>query len=77
MPDSFSSIGKLLIIGGVIFIVVGIVLTQHDKIPFIGKLPGDILVKRKNFTFYFPVVTSILISLLLTLILYVINRFRS
>jgi len=61
---------KLFLTLGVLFIVIGLVWR------FIGKLPGDILIKKGNMTFYFPVVTSILISILLSLILYVIGRFK-
>lgn len=61
---------KLFLILGVLFIVIGLVWR------FIGKLPGDILIKKGNMTFYFPIVTSILISILLSLILYVIGRFK-
>ncbi|MFP3124808.1 DUF2905 domain-containing protein [Ectobacillus funiculus] len=61
---------KLFLTLGVLFIVIGLVWR------FIGKLPGDILVKKGNVTFYFPIVTSILISIVLSLILYVIGRFK-
>lgn len=61
----------LMIIGGIIF-AVGF-LAQFVKI---GKLPGDIIVKKENFTFYFPVVTSILLSVILTVVLYLIGRFK-
>ncbi len=61
---------KLFLTLGVLFIVIGLVWR------FIGKIPGDILVKKGNVTFYFPIVTSILISILLSLILYVIGRFK-
>ena len=74
---SFQSTGKVLIVLGVVFVVVGIILTQFNKIPFLGKLPGDILIKKGNFTFYFPIVTSIVASVILTLILYLINKFWS
>jgi hypothetical protein len=77
MQEQFHSIGKVLIIAGIAFVVIGILLTQFDKIPLIGKMPGDILVKKKNFTFYFPLATSIVISIVLTLIFYLINKFRS
>ncbi len=77
MQEQFHSIGKVLIIAGISFIIIGILLTQFDKIPLIGKMPGDILVKKKNFTFYFPLATSIVISIVLTLIFYLINKFRS
>ena len=69
-------IGKiLLLIGGLIFLA-GLILYFFDRIPFIGKMPGDIVVKKKNFTFYFPLATSIILSILLSLALYLINRFR-
>ena len=68
-------IGKSLIIIGVIIIAIGAVMTFYDKIPFLGKLPGDISVEKKNFKFYFPITTSIILSVLATLILYIINHF--
>jgi len=62
--------GKMLIIAGIVLVIVGI-LWQ-----FIGKLPGDIVIKKGNTTFYFPIVTSIVISIVLSLIFYVVGRFR-
>jgi hypothetical protein len=70
----FQQFGKILIIGGVILLVVGILFLFGDKIPFIGKLPGDIIIKRKNFTFYFPIVTSIILSIIISLILYFFRK---
>jgi len=67
MPP-FGSIGKILIICGVVLVVIGLILILGDKIPWIGRLPGDIYIKRDKFTFYFPLMTSIIISLLLTLL---------
>jgi hypothetical protein len=64
----FGSLGKILIICGVVFVVIGLLLTLGDKIPWIGRLPGDIIIKRERFTFYFPLMTSIIISLILTLL---------
>lgn len=61
-------LGKMLILVGVFIILIGILLVVGEKIPWIGKLPGDIIIRKKNFTFYFPIVTSILISILLTLL---------
>jgi len=61
------AIGKMLIILGIILIIVGIGFLFGDKIPFIGKLPGDILIKKERFSFYFPITTSIIISILLTI----------
>jgi hypothetical protein len=67
-------IGKMLIIFGVAAIVIGGILMLSGKVPWLGRLPGDILVQKKNFTFYFPLATSILISVLLTLIFWLIKK---
>ena len=71
-----QQLGKTLIIIGGLLIIAGLLFHFYDRIPFIGKMPGDIVVKKKNFTFYFPLATSIIISILLSLFLYLINRFR-
>jgi hypothetical protein len=67
-------IGKILIFGGIFLLLLGVLIFFGDKIPFLGKLPGDIYIKRKNFTFYFPIVTSILLSLLISLIIYLFKK---
>jgi len=69
-----QEIGKTLIIFGVILIGAGLLLTFFNKIPFLDKLPGDILIQRKNFTFYFPIATSILLSIILSLIFWLWPR---
>lgn len=76
MTDPLQHIAKLLIVFGIIIAVIGglLLLLRNSGIPFIGKLPGDIFIQRKNFTFYFPVATSILLSIILTLIFYFISR---
>ncbi len=71
-----GDIGRILIILGAVLIVAGLVVLGIQKLPFLGKLPGDILVKREHFTFYFPLATSIIISILISLILYLIGKFR-
>ena len=71
---AFNQIGKLLILFGALVVVIGVVMLFFDKIPFLGKLPGDIHVKKGNFVFYFPIVTSIILSILLTIILNLIGR---
>jgi len=68
-----GGIGRLLILWGVVLILVGLLLTVMPQIPFMGRLPGDIVIKRENFQFYFPIVTCIVISLILTFLL---NLFR-
>ncbi|MEZ5359512.1 MAG: DUF2905 domain-containing protein [Candidatus Zixiibacteriota bacterium] len=65
----FHSLGKSLIIIGAIIIVIGIIVLLSPKIPWLGKLPGDISIKGKNTTFYFPIVTSLVLSVILTIIL--------
>ncbi len=71
-----SEIGKSLIFLGVVVIIVGIVLLFSDRLPFnLGKLPGDISIKKENFSIYFPITTSILISIVLSLLFYLFNRF--
>jgi hypothetical protein len=69
-----ESIGKLLMILGLVLVGVGLLLMFGSKLPWLGKLPGDIIVERKNFTFYFPITTSILISLILSLLLWLWGR---
>jgi len=68
--------GKMLILLGAVLLGVGILLTFFDKIPFLGKLPGDIHIKRENFQLYFPITTSVVISVLLSLIFWAISFFN-
>lgn len=67
--------GKILIALGAVLVGVGLLLTFFDKVPLLGKLPGDIHIKRENFQFYFPIATSVALSLLLTLIFWIISHF--
>jgi hypothetical protein len=69
-----SELGKMLIVFGIIMALVGVILLAAPKIPWLGKLPGDITYKSDRFTFYFPLATSILISVVLSLILYLFRR---
>jgi membrane protein implicated in regulation of membrane protease activity len=64
-----SEIGRLLIIVGGFILVVGLVLALGLRIPYLGKLPGDISIDRGNVHVYFPIVTCVLLSLVLTLLL--------
>lgn len=68
----FQDIGKLLILTGLFLVLFGVFFVFRDKIPFLGKLGGDIVVEKKQFTFYFPLVTCIVISAGLTLLINVI-----
>ncbi len=70
-----AGIGRLLVTLGVVFIAVGALLLFAGRIPWLGRLPGDIHVKRENFEFHFPLATSLLLSLVLTAVLWLIARF--
>jgi hypothetical protein len=72
--SGFSPLGKMLILFGVFIILIGLFLLLGEKIPWIGRLPGDIIIRKKNFTFYFPIVTSIVISIILTLFFMLFRR---
>ncbi|MFI5293753.1 MAG: DUF2905 domain-containing protein [Thermodesulfovibrionales bacterium] len=67
-------IGRLLVISGVAIAAIGVLIIFSGKLPWLGRLPGDIVFHRKNFTFYFPLATSILISLVLTLLFWIFGR---
>lgn len=69
--------GKLLIVIGIVCILVGLLVSYLPKIPFLGKLPGDISIQRENFKFYFPLATSIIVSIILSLLLYLYNKFKN
>jgi Protein of unknown function (DUF2905) len=74
MADGIQQVGKLILVVGVVCIVIGAVLVLYGRIPWLGRLPGDIYIREKNFTFYFPLATSILVSILLTLLLWMFGR---
>ncbi len=69
-----SGFGRILIIFGIIIVLAGVILFFAGKVPWIGRLPGDFYFKGKNVTFYFPLATSILVSIILSLILYLFFR---
>ena len=69
-----TDIGRILIIVGVVFLGLGLLLSFAGKVPFIGELPGDIYIKREGFVFYFPLATSILISVILSLLFALFRR---
>jgi hypothetical protein len=66
--------GKTLLILGLVLAAVGGLLMVSGKLPWIGKLPGDIVIERKNFTVFFPLATSVVLSILLSLIFWFIGR---
>jgi hypothetical protein len=72
-----GDLGRMLLMLGGLILVLGLVLILAGKANLpIGRLPGDFIVRGKNSTFYFPLMTSIVLSILLSLVLYVVNRMR-
>jgi len=69
-----GELAKILIWTGSLLLALGFIVWLAGKIPGIGHLPGDILIKKERFTFYFPLATSLLFSLIISLILYFLNR---
>ncbi|NDY43449.1 DUF2905 domain-containing protein [Dissulfurirhabdus thermomarina] len=69
-----GEIGRLLLFFGAAVAVVGLLLMAGSRLSFIGRLPGDILIRKGNFTFYFPLATSLLLSALLTLLLWILRK---
>jgi hypothetical protein len=74
VADGIQYIGKFLIILGAVIIAIGALFVLSGKIPWLGRLPGDVIIQKKSFTFYFPLATSILLSLILTFLLWLIRR---
>jgi len=74
MIPGIDSLGKMLILLGLVVALLGGLLLLAGKIPFLGRLPGDLLIRRENWSFYIPLTTSIVISLLLTLLLLLFSR---
>ena len=75
--DPTRELGKLLLLGGIVLVVIGAFFVFGGRLPFrLGRLPGDIAYQGKNSSFYFPIVTCIVLSVAVTLILWVINLFR-
>jgi hypothetical protein len=67
-------LGKALIVAGLLIAAVGALIVLSDKIGWIGRLPGDITIRRDNFTFHFPLATCIVISILLSLLLWLFRK---
>ncbi len=74
MNGDWSMFGRALIAIGLVMVVLGTILIFLPKIPFLGRLPGDIYIKKEGFVFYFPITTSILVSLILTLLFYIFRK---
>lgn len=74
MPDGLVQLGKFLITAGLFMVAIGGLLLAAGKAGWTWKLPGDILIQRKNFTFYFPLATGIVLSLILTFLFWFLGR---
>jgi len=69
-----ASFGKALIFFGILLVVLGFIFSAGVRIPWLGHLPGDISIRRESFSLYFPLTTCLLISLILSLVLYLLRR---
>jgi hypothetical protein len=69
MGDGLPAMGRILIVVGGLLLLIGLILTFGPRVPGAGGLPGDVVYRRGNFTFYFPLMTSIILSIVLTLLL--------
>jgi len=74
MPENFEIFGRTLIGLGLLLILVGTVILYGDRIPLIGKLPGDIYIQKENVSFYFPIATSLVVSLVISLFLWFLRK---
>jgi hypothetical protein len=68
------ALGKMLIVAGIVFIIMGIAFLFGDKIPFLGRLPGDIAIQKERFSFYFPITTCIIISVVLSILFAIFRK---
>lgn len=69
-----AELGKMLILFGGLILLVGVLLTLSGKIPWLGRLPGDIFIQRGHFSFYFPLATCLLVSAFLSLLFFLLRR---
>lgn len=74
--SDFSMIGKWIFLTGLLLVVIGALIWATGKIPFLGHLPGDLRFEGQNFKFYFPLATCLLISVLGSLLLWIISKFK-
>ncbi len=66
-------LSRILLFAGMLFILTSLLVFKGIKIPF-GRLPGDIIIRKENFSFYFPLATSVIISIILTVIFFLLHR---
>lgn len=69
-----SGVGRVLIIAGLVLLAAGLVISLLPRFPWLGRLPGDILIRRENFSFFMPLTTSLLLSLVLSLLIWLLRR---
>ena len=69
-----AELGKFLVLAGGLLVCVGVLFLVGGKIPWLGRLPGDIVIQRENFSFYFPLATCILVSIVLSLVFAFLRR---
>lgn len=72
--DALQTLGRMLILMGLLIVIVGVLLLLTGRVPFLGRLPGDIVYQRGNFTLYLPLMSMLLLSLILTIILNLLFR---
>jgi hypothetical protein len=71
-----KDMGKFIILAGIVLIIIGCIMYFSKSIPFLGRLPGDINIKKENYSIHFPIATSIIISIIISLILFIISKLR-
>jgi membrane protein implicated in regulation of membrane protease activity len=71
---AMTELGKTLMVLGGVLLLIGLLLTAGTKLPWLGRLPGDIAIQRENFSFYFPLTTCLLVSALLSLLFFLFRR---
>jgi hypothetical protein len=69
-----NDLGRMLVVMGLVVALVGVVLVVHERVSGLGRLPGDIYIQRGNWSFYFPLMTSIIVSVLLTVLFWLFGR---
>lgn len=76
MSPEVQPLGRTLLLMGLLLSAIGAMLLWGPRVPWLGRLPGDIAIRREHFSFYFPLATSLLLSLVLSVVLWLIGRFR-
>lgn len=76
MSSELQPLGRALLLLGVVLITLGLIIQWGPKLPWLGRLPGDIAIRRDHFSFYFPLTSSLAVSVVLSLLLWLIGRFR-